>query len=232
MPTEDLRGYLATGKSALKAVQLAQVAAGIPGFDSILDMACGHGRVLRWLQAAYPEARLTACDLLRDGVDFCATTFDAEPVYSIATPTAGMFHDLYDLIWVGSLLTHLDTDQWVNFIQLWHGVLMPGGLLVVTTHGELVAERMRDGHFYGYPAPSITRMLRSFDRSGFAFLEASTDESDYGITISKPEWVIKRLLTHSDFRLVLVTEALWANHQDVVAVVKRTLDSRVAERPD
>jgi len=232
MPTEDLPGYLATGRSALKAVQLAQLAARHPGFESILDMACGHGRVLRWLQAAYPEARLTACDLLHDGVDFCASTFGAKPVYAIATPTAEMFPDRYDLIWVGSLLTHLDADKWVTFIRLWHDLLAPDGLLVATTHGQLVAERMRDGNHYGYPPPSITRILRSFDHAGFAFLEASTEEIDYGISVSKPEWVIARLLTYPDFRLVLFTEALWANHQDVVAVAKRTLDSRIAERPD
>ena len=216
----------------MKAVQLAQLAARHPGFESILDMACGHGRVLRWLQAAYPEARLTACDLLHDGVDFCASTFGAKPVYAIATPTAEMFPDRYDLIWVGSLLTHLDADKWVTFIRLWHDLLAPDGLLVATTHGQLVAERMRDGNHYGYPPPSITRILRSFDHAGFAFLEASTEEIDYGISVSKPEWVIARLLTYPDFRLVLFTEALWANHQDVVAVAKRTLDSRIAERPD
>ncbi len=232
MPTEDLPGYFATGQSALKAVQLAQLAARKPGFVSILDMACGHGRVLRWLQAAFPDARLTACDLLRDGVDFCASTFGAKPVYSIPTPSSEMFPDRYDLIWVGSLLTHLDADQWVNFIKLWHDVLAPDGLLVVTTHGELVAERMRNGNHYGYLPPSIARTLRTFHHAGFAFLEASTDQIDYGISLARPEWVIRRFLTYPDFRVVLLTEALWANHQDVVAVVKRPLDGRVAERPD
>ena len=42
------------------------------GFESILDFGCGFGRVLRMLKAAYPEARLTAADVKREGVDFCA----------------------------------------------------------------------------------------------------------------------------------------------------------------
>ncbi len=232
MPVDDLPGYLATGKSALMAVQLAQLAARKAGFDSILDMACGHGRVLRWLKAAYPDAQLTACDLLRDGVDFCARTFGATPVHSIVAPTLEMFPDHYDLIWVGSLLTHLDADRWVMFIDLWHDLLAPDGLLVVTTHGELVAERMREGNLYGYPAPSILRTLRSYKHAGFAFLETSPDEIDYGISLARPEWVVHQLLSHADFRVVLVTESRWANHQDVVAVVKRPLDARIAERPD
>lgn len=232
MPTEDLAGYFATGRSGLKAVQLAQLAARKAGFATILDMACGHGRVLRWLQAAYPDARLTACDLLPDGVDFCRSAFGATPVYATPTLTLDMFPDRYDLIWVGSLLTHLDADQWVKFIQLWHDALSPDGLLVVTTHGELVAERMRNGSDYGYAATSIRRMLRSYDHAGFAFLQDPAEEAEYGISISKPEWVIRNLLSHSDFRLALFTEALWANHQDVVAVVNRPLDPRMAERPE
>jgi SAM-dependent methyltransferase len=232
MPAEDLPGYLATGRSALKAVQLVEMAARKKGFVSILDMACGHGRVLRWLQAAYPDARLTACDLLQDGVDFCASTFGATPVYSTPSPAIEIFPDRYDLIWVGSLLTHLDADRWLAFMQLWHDLLAPDGVLVVTTHGELVAERMRVGNLYGYPETSILRTLRTYRHAGFAFLEASPEEIDYGISIAKPEWVVRRLLEHPDFRLVLYTEALWANHQDVVAVVRRPLDARVAERPD
>ncbi len=232
MPAEDLPGYLATGKSALQAVQLAQLAARAPDFHAILDMACGHGRVLRWLAAAYPGATLTACDLLRDGVDFCAETFGARRVYASPVPTTNLFHDRYDLIWVGSLLTHLDAHRWDEFITLWCDLLTPRGLLIVTTHGELVAQRMRDGHDYGYPRPSIRRTLRTFAHAGFAFLEASSTEIDYGISISKPDWVVRRLLAHPDLHLVLFTEALWANHQDVAAVVNVHLDSRMAETPD
>jgi SAM-dependent methyltransferase len=232
MPTEDLPGYFATGRSGLKAVQLAQLAARKADFGSILDYACGHGRVLRWLQAAYPRAHLTACDLLADGVDFCASVFGATPVYSTAPPRVDMFPGRYDLIWVGSLLTHVDVDRWIQLIDLWHDLLAPDGLLVVTTHGELVAERMRAGNLYGYPAPSIRRTLRTYDHAGFAFLESSLDDIDFGITIAKPDWVLRRLLTHADFRVVLFTEALWANHQDVAAVVKRPLDPQIADRPD
>jgi hypothetical protein len=64
------------------------------------------------------------------------------------------------------------------------------------------------------------------------FVEESPEKIDYGISIAKPEWVLRRLLSHADFRVVLYTETLWANHQDVVAVVKRPLDPRMAERPD
>ena len=218
MPTDDVGVYLDVGRSALDAILLAQRLAGLTGFTSILDMPCGHGRVARWLRAAYPSARLTVCDLLADGVDFCATTFDAVGVYSNARPTAAMFADRYDLIFVGSLLTHVDVDQWDRLIDVWRTLLRPSGLLVVTTHGELVAERMRGGELYGYPAQSITRLLRTYAHARFGFLEESPVSIDYGITLAAPDWTLARLLRHDDFRVVLYSAALWDRHQDVAAV--------------
>ena len=118
MPTGHLEGYLATGQSALKAVRLAQLAARVPDFTAILDLPCGHGRVTRWFQAAYPHASLTACDILTDGVDFCADAFGATPVYSRPGVTEDAFLDRYDLIWVGSLFTHVDVPDWDHLIAL------------------------------------------------------------------------------------------------------------------
>lgn len=223
MPADD--SYLEVGRSALKAIRLAQLAAGKDDFGSILDMPSGHGRVLRWLRAAYPQARVTACDLLTDGVDFCAATFGATPVYSSQLPTVEAFADRYDLIFVGSLLTHVDVRHWDHLIALWHDLLNPDGLLVVTTHGELVAERMRAGHNYGYPPAAVTRTLRAYEHAGFAFLEEPPDNIDYGITLARADWTIRRLLQHPDFRVVMYGEALWHRHQDVVAVVNRPLRS-------
>lgn len=223
MPSEDVEVYLDVGRSALKAIRLAQIASGKQDFGSILDMPSGHGRVLRWLKAAYPDAKLTACDLLPDGVDFCAEHLGATAVYSSPWPTADAFSDRYDLIFVGSLLTHVDVPLWDHLITLWHDLLTPDGLLVVTTHGELVAERMRAGHLYGYPAPGVTRALRAYEHAGFTFLEEPPANIDYGITLVRPDWTLSRLLRHPDFRVVMVGEALWDRHQDVTAVVKRPL---------
>jgi SAM-dependent methyltransferase len=230
MPAEDVEGYLATGRSALRAVRLAQFAAGVGDFTSILDLPSGHGRVLRWLKAAYPDARLTASDLLTGGVDFCAETFGATAAHSVPSPTADIFGGKFDLIWVGSLFTHLDVPQWDHFIELFDELLVPNGIAVVSTHGELVAERMRQGNLYGYPELSVQRALRTYSHAGFTFLEEAPSSIEYGITISTPAWVVDRFLRRPNFRLVMFTEALWANHQDVIAVMKLPVDSRYAEQ--
>ena len=229
MPAEDVDGYLAVGASALRAIRLAQAAANVPDFASILDFPSGHGRVLRWLKAAYPTARITASDILTDGVDWCVGEFGATGIYSEARPDISMFDDRYDLIWVGSLLTHVDVPQWRHLISLWNDLLMPNGLLVITTHGEYVAERMAAGHLYGYPEAQVRRLVRTYRHASFGFLEESPSSVDYGITISRPHWVVREVLRHADLRLVLASETLWDNHQDVYGFLSRPLHVPAAD---
>ena len=96
--------------------------------ERILDLPSGHGRALRYLQAEYPEADLTACDIIRGAVEFCAETFGATPVYGKEDP-ADIELGTYDLIWCGSLVTHVDAPRWDDFLDLFENALEPGGLL-------------------------------------------------------------------------------------------------------
>ena len=98
-------GTVAAGVSALQRIRDALEAAGKDRVSSILDFPSGHGRILRVLKAAFPDARLAAGDLNRDAVDFCAQTFGAAPIYSAQRPEDITIDDSYDLIWCGSLLT-------------------------------------------------------------------------------------------------------------------------------
>jgi cyclopropane fatty-acyl-phospholipid synthase-like methyltransferase len=223
MPADDVAGYLAVGESALHAIRLAQRAAGADTFTSILDFPSGHGRVLRWLKAAFPDARLTACDVLPDAVDWCARQLGATGVLSSQEPSRSMFAERYDLIWSGSLLTHVDVPMWRRLIDLWCELLTDNGLLVITTHGEFVAKRMAAGHLYGFPALQVKRLLRAYEHSGFGFLEESPTSVDYGITLSGPDWVLHEILRHRDLRVVLATEMLWDHHQDVFAFKRSPL---------
>ncbi|PZS15351.1 MAG: hypothetical protein DLM57_12950 [Pseudonocardiales bacterium] len=227
----DVAGYLAVGESALKAIRLALLAARAPLPAHVLDFGCGHGRVMRWLRAAFPDARLTGADIRSDGVDFCARTFAATGVYSSLTPGAELFGERYDLIWVGSLFTHLDQPRWWEFLDLLHELLAPGGVLVMTTHGELVAERMRRGAHYGYPESAVHSALDDYDHAGFGFMPADDALGSYGFSVSRPAWVVAAVLRHADLRIVSCTEAQWANHQDVLAVMRRPVDPNAASRP-
>jgi hypothetical protein len=49
--------------------------------------------------------------------------------------------------------------------------------------------------------------------------------------VSSLPWVATAVLRHRDLRMVECTEALWANHQDVVALLRRPIDPNAADRP-
>ena len=219
----NLEHYLNVGRSALRSVLLAMWGAGKNEFHQILDLPCGHGRVLRILKAAFPDAELTACDILRDGVDFCARMFGARPIYASAVADPALFDRTFDLIWCGSLLTHLDAPRWPEFLDLFQGLLCPGGVLVFTTHGRRVAEWMRVGRSnHGLDEPSLAAVLSDYERQGFGYSNYQA-EAGYGISLTSPAWTCNQLVRIPGLRLRMYNEAAWDNHHDVIACTKESL---------
>jgi SAM-dependent methyltransferase len=210
--------YFLWGESALRCIRLAVDAVGKREVASILDFPCGHGRVLRNLKAAYPAASLTACDIDRDGVDFCASTFGARSVYSDEDLGDVQLGGGFDLIWVGSLFTHLPHARWPAFLEFLADRLAPEGLLVFTTHGPWYAERIREdaSPLPGLPHEAQLAMLRDFDATGFGFA-GYPRQNAYGLSLSAPKVVARHLQVLNDIRLVLYLERGWRGYQDVVA---------------
>ena len=179
MFTGNPRHYFLVGQSALECLRLTLLAARKSDIRSVLDLPCGHGRVLRSLKAAFPDAELTACDLDRDGVDFCAETFGATPIHSMEDPARIEFDGLFDLIWCGSLFAHLDEERWRQWLDRFASLLEPAGVLVFTSHGRHTAEALRQPEVvrapsglpreYGITEGAITALLKRYDTEGFGF---------------------------------------------------------------
>jgi SAM-dependent methyltransferase len=210
--------YFLWGDSALRCVQIAMAAVGKRGVANILDFPCGHGRVLRTLKAANSDASLTACDIDRDGVDFCEATFGAAGVYSDDDLGSVQLGGDFDLIWVGSLFTHLPADRWTAFLAFLGDRLASAGLLVFTTHGTWYAERIRENESLlgGVSQDAQSEMLRGFDEDGFGFA-CYPGRDAYGLSLSAPSAVTNHLQRLNRLRLVLYLERGWRGHQDVVA---------------
>jgi SAM-dependent methyltransferase len=198
MYRHDPEHYFRFGKTAVKLIRHALFTTQRTTFNSILDLPCGHGRVLRSLRAEFPRARLTACDIDRNAVDFCAETFGAESVYSSEDPSE-LDVGQHDLIWCGSLFTHL--KDWDDFLRLFERSLVPRGILVFTTAG------------------------RAMGADGFRYVEYPDEVKGplgiehYGTSYSSLSWVLKKL-EDFDFRILYATEKAW-HGQDVIACFRR-----------
>jgi SAM-dependent methyltransferase len=213
--------YVMAGASALKCVRQAMQSVKKSKPTRILDLPSGAGRVLRVLKAAFPEAHLTACDLDREGVDFCSRVLGAEPVYSHSDPARVELDGNFDVIWCGSLFTHLGARRWPGFLELLGGALAPEGLLVFTTHGRHSPAVLRQ---IGVSEAGIRKMLDGFDRAGFGFSETPPDaEEDWGLAIASADWIRSQLDQTPKLRFVEHVERAWqppTPRQDVVTCVR------------
>ncbi|MGR8932191.1 MAG: class I SAM-dependent methyltransferase [Gammaproteobacteria bacterium] len=139
-PKETMRAateeaYFNVSISAYHAIQRAIFSAGknSESIRKILDFGCGHGRVLRVLSAGFPDATVTACDLLEDGVAFCHKTFGARPLKGFEDLNQIQVDEKFDLIWVGSVFTHLPPDRWRDFLTFF--IVGPGSRGDSCIHG-------------------------------------------------------------------------------------------------
>jgi SAM-dependent methyltransferase len=222
--------YLRSGQKALDCIRLGMLAAGRTTVASALDLPSGHGRVLRWIKAEFPDARLGAGDIDHDGVDFCAATFGATPVYGHEHPADIEIDAPYELIWCGSLFTHLPPERWDGFLALFERALAPEGLLVFTTHGRRIAERIRDpetARVYLKEPAQREQVLSAYEREGVGYCdytfsdeyrEALSLPRNYGISLVRPSVVCEMVERRPQLRLVGFTEGRF-NGQDLASVV-------------
>ncbi len=217
-----LRPYFAVGLSGLECVEEAMDAAGIRSVERVLDLPSGHGRVLRFLVARFPDARFTACDLNRDGVRFCADTFGARAIVSRPDIDALMLDESFDLIWCGSLVTHLDGSAVDSLLRFFHRHLTPSGLLVFSTHGEQASRNLRDGKLfrYGLDRDTAERVLRSYATSGFGYADYAASAPGYGVSFTAPAWIRNTLAQLGGWREVYFGERRWDGHHDIFGVVR------------
>lgn len=215
--------YFHVGESALECILSAISAAGKDPEDikSILDLPCGYGRVLRVLRAAFPDVSITACDLEKSGVDFCANTFGARPVYSNKVISNIPVNGNFDLIWVGSLFTHLNLSEWHKFLEFFSRKLNPGGLVVISLHGPFVVQNIMDkGNTYGLMQDALDSLLKQYHQSQFAYVNYP-NSNDYGISISSPGITHNILKKFPELDIISYTEKAWDQHQDVLCCQKK-----------
>lgn len=214
--------YFDLGRRALELIHFSSELCDKPHYPDILDLPCGHGRVLRWLRAHYDYANITACDLDRAGVDFCASQFRANPVYSEPDLRTLPFKSQFDLIWVGSLVTHLNQERWLRTLDCLVNWVRECGVIVFTTQGRTVSSLLARGRRNIAENIDKPALLEEYARTGFAYQRyfESTPEEDYGLALSSPEWLMRVLQRYPDVIMRAYLEEAWGM-QDVVILYKK-----------
>ncbi len=234
----ETTSYFENAYSALLAVDRALFSAGVDpaSVQNVLDFGAGYGRVLRALKSRFPAADITAADVIPKAVEFCQRTFGATPVLSQEDLTRVKYERPFDVIWVGSVFTHLDKDKCIALFDHLTNALAPGGVLVFTTHGRTALWVLENFHLTQSPASfdDFHIMKGEFFDTGFGYVGysakhmshlvdmqgAKLTSGSYGLSCCSPGWISDLVVSREDLLLLSVTEAGWAYNHDVVSVLK------------
>lgn len=214
------RHYLSVGLSAIQNIDSALRAAHTAvDVSSILDLPSGHGRVLRFLKVRFPEAKITACELEASAVRFCGPAFNVQSLAS-SSDLDSLPVGKFDLIFCGSLVTHLDAAGTVEFLRFFCSKLLPNGICVFTTHGAYSARRVEaDPTTYGL-GDCRAQVLADYHSTGYAYAEVGA--SRLGISLSSRERIEAMASECREWTQIYFGEQAWDGHQDVFAYQKHS----------
>jgi SAM-dependent methyltransferase len=220
----NIKHYFSVSDSAIKCIETAINIRNrlhiVNDIKTILDLPCGHGRVLRSLKAYFPKAKITACDLNKDGVDFCVEIFNVEGIYSDNEISKIGISQKYDLIWCGSLLTHLNEKKSKMFLDFFISLLDNMGILVVSLHGRF-SQTVQKGNSKYLDDKRFEGILKCYNKKGYGY--ADYEAQNYGISMLKPSWIFSYLEKKNDITIINYSERMWDKHQDVLALMKKPI---------
>lgn len=218
----DVATYLRVGLSGLRVVESVIQQCPSSVVRNILDLPCGCGRVGRYLAARFPDARITACDLMTKGVDFCAKELGMTPIYSQEDFDKIDLGQRFDLIWCGSLVTHLNPKDILALLRFFDRHLNSNGVVVFTTHGDHVARRLDEGAEYKLGKEAAKSVVNVYRNQGVAFVPYIGHEKteQYGFALTSPAWIRQQSALFQNWREVFYQPQGWDNHHDVFGYVK------------
>ncbi len=213
------RHYFSVGLSAVRCIERALAGRNGRGpVRRILDFPCGYGRVCRFLRVRFPDAEIAVYDTDRAARRFCARAFNVHclrPNHDLVRPRGR-----FDLIWCGSLLTHLDERSAVRLLNLFHRLLAPGGMCVFTTHGRFAHSMIRDHKFnYALTARAQKKILAEYHETGYGYADYDNSPG-YGVSLAASEKMRGLAGEAGEWREAFYLNQGWDSHQDVWAYVK------------
>jgi SAM-dependent methyltransferase len=222
--------YFSVGLSAMRAIEGAIVQSNRDSdVGRILDFPCGYGRVLRFLRARFPAASITASDIDPVALDFCSHTFSVKSLLSNTDLKNLSMSEKFDLIWCGSLITHLNEKAAADLLKFFHDHLLPNGLCIFTTHGKLSAELIRtNAETYGLTVDAQRQVLSQFYDNGYGYADYS-DQPGYGISLVSHEQMLSMADKAGAWNETYYVEHGWDYHQDVYGLIMTTDKKRLTD---
>ncbi len=200
--------FFAMGDRMLDDIEAALQSVGAPLSPGtrFLDFGCGVGRLVLAMRRRELQLDISGCDVDRRAVDWCHAQLPDVPVRLNAELPPAPFPDAaFDVIWCGSVFTHLDErhqDVWLAELRR---MLAPGGVLLASVHGPKAWEPL---------LPSWA--IRKVQRQGLVFTRTDADAGVH------PEW----------YQVAWHTEAYIRQHWQAYLDVRRYIPRGLNDHQD
>lgn len=171
-----------------------------------LDFACGYGRSTRFLVQLLAPSNIWVSDIYQNAVEFQKQQFGVNGIVSTTNPEQFICEQSFDVIFVGSLFSHLPEKTFERWLKKLLGLLSPNGILVFSVHDEHLLDAATQ-----MPASGIH--FRPFSESIYL------DKQEYGSTFVTEAFVAQMIEeasgTHLQYRRI---KHGFGDHQDLYIV--------------
>jgi SAM-dependent methyltransferase len=194
---------------------------------TILDLPSGHGRVARHFKAFFPDAKIVASDLYANRFEFCVKQFGIEGKKSTEHFDDLHFDDKFDLIFCGSLLSHLPEPDYKAAIRCMVRSLSDRGIALISLMGRRSEYQQRNCWQF-IDMPRFEHAMSTVPATGFGYVDYGqhwmetvwTEQQHYGIAMVRPWYAVKNIEQIDEVRVLGFIERGWDDSQDVLIIGK------------
>jgi SAM-dependent methyltransferase len=185
----------------------------------VLEVGCGYGRIVRELRKRMPAARLHVSDVIDEAAKFTAAEFGVQKMPTLER--AGRdFDGRFDLVYLLSVYTHLRRDMVADNLRRVAAVLKPGGVAVMTVHGQGSAETAERYDQYWLDKAGL---LQALARDGYYYERYPYYYAEYGLAwFARPAFDRLVVETTPELSAVAYHPIDLDGHQDVFVFRKST----------
>lgn len=205
--TVDRDRFYASGRQSAEEIErlLGLVDRPMQSFAQILDFGCGCARILLWLEKVASVSSLHGVDIdarairwIQENLPYVTARVN-QPEPPLDYPDA-----FFDLVYNHSVFTHISEAHQDHWLQELRRVTKPGGILVLSVHGEHAFGHFQEASRAGGGDPQSVR--ERFRRDGHVFLQ-----EDPWVGSAFPDWY------HTSFHAPWYVFDHWSRYFKVVA---------------